>query len=87
MRVGPEPTTDRFTAILWERRQGHTWCRLVLRRIVRLRVSSPFGKQLYRAEGAELDSPVLRNITIVDTPGNSVGSKNRGAGITITKRS
>jgi hypothetical protein len=26
-------------------------------------------------EGAELDSPVLRNITIVDTPGNSVGSK------------
>jgi GTPase SAR1 family protein len=79
MRVGPEPTTDRFTSILWGRQDkvvpGAALCSQQDRPFTGL---SPFGNNfLSRMEGAEMDSAILRNITLVDTPGILSGLKQR----------
>lgn len=77
-RIGPEPTTDRFTAIVKGESgdkviPGAALCSQADRPF---RGLSPFGNNfLSRFEGVEMDSPILNNITLVDTPGILSGQK------------
>ena len=75
-RIGPEPTTDRFTAIMHTSEGQHANGRtspghaLVMQGDKPFRGLASFGSNfLSKFEGAELAAPILRNITIVDTPG------------------
>ncbi len=77
IRVGPEPTTDRFTCILHGETDkivpGAALCSQADRPF---RGLSPFGNNfLSKLEAVEMDAPILRNITLVDTPGILSGVK------------
>ena len=79
IRIGPEPTTDRFTAILWGRTDkvipGAALCSQAHRPFGGL---NPFGNNfLSRMEGSEVDAAILLNITLVDTPGILSGQKQK----------
>lgn len=74
-RIGPEPTTDRFTAIMhtadgdYSAKQlpGHA---LVMQADKPFRGLASFGNGfLSKFEGVEVPALILKNITLIDTPG------------------
>lgn len=79
-RIGPEPTTDRFTAIM----HGTEGDRMVPGHALVMQSEKPFrglaaygNNFLSKFEGAEVNAAILRNITIIDTPGVLAGEKQR----------
>jgi len=77
-RIGPEPTTDRFVAIL----KGDSGDKIIPGAALCSQGDRPFrglsifgNNFLSRFEGVEMDSPILNNITLVDTPGILSGQK------------
>ena len=81
IRVGPEPTTDRFTVVMdGPTTQSIPGNALAVSSTLPYRGLQRFGVDfLNRFEGSQLPSPVLRNITLVDTPGVLSGEKQRVA--------
>ncbi|CAE7704487.1 Ehd1, partial [Symbiodinium microadriaticum] len=79
VRIGPEPTTDRFTAVMDGPDErvipGNA---LAVSSDLPYRGLEQFGVAfLNRFEGSQLPSQVLRNITLIDTPGVLSGEKQR----------
>ena len=79
MRIGPEPTTDQFMSVMHGTDErlipGHALC---------MRKDSPFhgladfgNNFLSRFAGTTSTSPLLANITLIDTPGVLSGRKQR----------
>jgi len=81
MRIGPEPTTDRFTAIMDGPEERTIFGNsLAVMADMPYRGLERFGLAfLNRFEGVQVPSPVLRNITLIDTPGVLSGEKQRVA--------
>ena len=78
--IGPEPTTDRFVCVM----NGPDE-RIIPGNALSVDPNLPYkGLQqfgvafLNKLEGSQLPSPVLRNISIIDTPGILSGEKQRG---------
>eukprot|EP00462_Mataza_sp_D1_P000051 CAMPEP_0175090376 /NCGR_PEP_ID=MMETSP0086_2-20121207/1307_1 /TAXON_ID=136419 /ORGANISM="Unknown Unknown, Strain D1" /LENGTH=518 /DNA_ID=CAMNT_0016362989 /DNA_START=60 /DNA_END=1616 /DNA_ORIENTATION=- len=79
VRIGPEPTTDRFTAVMWGQDErtmpGNALAADADKPFTAL---NKFGMSfLNRFEGSFCPSPLLEKITFVDTPGVLSGEKQR----------
>lgn len=79
MRVGPEPTTDRFVAVMWGDDE-----QVVPGNALSVDPDAPFGQLnrfgsnfLSRFEASQCPAPILKNITLIDTPGVLSGEKQR----------
>ncbi|CAH1121161.1 unnamed protein product [Ceutorhynchus assimilis] len=79
IRIGPEPTTDRFIAVMHDEKEGIIpGNALVVDPKRQFRPLSKFGNAfLNRLQCSLVNSPVLKNISIVDTPGILSGEKQR----------
>mmetsp|Transcript_20164 Transcript_20164/g.80480 ORF Transcript_20164/g.80480 Transcript_20164/m.80480 type:complete len:529 (-) Transcript_20164:1360-2946(-) len=80
-RVGPEPTTDRFVAVMYGEDE-----RTIPGNALTVAPNSPFralqregNHFLSRFEGSMCDSPLLEHLTLIDTPGVLSGEKQRVA--------
>lgn len=81
-RIGPEPTTDRFMALMHSGDEGNERSfpghALVMQGDKPFRGLASFGNNfLSKFEGSEVNSAILCNVTIVDTPGVLAGEKQR----------
>ncbi|XP_043277169.1 EH domain-containing protein 1 [Venturia canescens] len=79
IRIGPEPTTDRFIAVMYDQKEGVIpGNALVVDPAKQFRPLSKFGNAfLNRLQCSLVASPVLKGISIVDTPGILSGEKQR----------
>jgi len=79
IRIGPEPTTDRFIAVMYEDQEGVIpGNALVVDPKKQFRPLSKFGNAfLNRFQCSNTNSDVLKGISIVDTPGILSGEKQR----------
>jgi EH domain-containing protein 1 len=79
IRIGPEPTTDRFIAVMYDEKEGTIpGNALVVDPKKQFRPLSKYGNAfLNRFQCSTVPSPVLNAISIVDTPGILSGEKQR----------
>lgn len=79
IRIGPEPTTDRFIAVMYDEKEGIIpGNALVVDPKKQFRPLGKYGNAfLNRFQCSSVPSPVLRAISIVDTPGILSGEKQR----------
>lgn len=79
IRIGPEPTTDRFIAVMYDEKEGVIpGNALVVDPKKQFRPLGKYGNAfLNRLQCSTVNSPVLQAISIVDTPGILSGEKQR----------
>ena len=78
--VGPEPTTDRFVAVMYGDRE-----KVTPGNALTSQPDTPFHSlrhygthYLDKLEAAAVPAPILRRITLVDSPGVQAGEKQKG---------
>lgn len=79
IRIGPEPTTDKFIAVMYDKNEGIIpGNALVVDPKKQFWPLSKFGNAfLNRFQCSMVNTPVLKNMSIIDTPGILSGEKQR----------